>query len=81
MKVMHKRYKYGENWQSGNPAVQIWQPWWSYTFLSASIGFLDRQNMGKEVFTTLLGMVRLGVIVDSLLFMFIYAPFTHFTQF
>ena len=57
MKIMHKRYKYGENWQSGNPAVQIWQSWWSYTFLSASIEFLGPQNVEQEVFTTFLGML------------------------
>jgi len=41
-----KAIKFGENWQSGNPVVQIWQPWWSYTSQSASIRFLSLKNMG-----------------------------------
>ena len=45
-KLCTKTLKYGENWESGNPVVQIWQPWWPYTFLSASIGFLILENVG-----------------------------------
>ena len=40
-----------QNIHSGNLVVEIWQPWWSYTFLSTSIGVLALENMdlGRKI--------------------------------